>query len=288
MSLEVCHTIQGLRQRLKSVEPVAFVPTMGNLHDGHISLVHKARALAPTVVASIFVNPLQFGPKEDFASYPRTFERDCEMLEAAGCAVVFAPGVDELYPQPQTFRVKPDPVLGDVLEGAFRPGFFEGVCTVVMKLFQCVQPDFAVFGKKDYQQLMVIRAMVQQFAMPVEIIAAPTGRDEHGLALSSRNGYLSASELIEARQLNLQLRIMVNELHESGDELRTDLVDRIEQTARLALEQRGWLVDYMSIRHAETLTQIASSAPEAAQGRGLVVLGAAKLGKTRLIDNIEV
>jgi pantoate--beta-alanine ligase len=288
MSLVVCYTIQSLRERLTGAQPVAFVPTMGNLHDGHISLAHKARDIAPTVVASIFVNPLQFGPTDDFASYPRTFERDCEMLDAAGCSVVFAPSVNELYPQQQTFRVKPDPVLGDVLEGAFRPGFFEGVCTVVMKLFQCVQPDFAVFGKKDFQQLMVIRAMVQQFAMPVQIIAAPTGRDEHGLALSSRNGYLSASELIEARQLNVQLRKMVDALRNCGDELRIDAVDAIEQAARLALEERGWLVDYMSVRHAATLAQIAGSTSVIARDCSLVVLGAAKLGKTRLIDNIEL
>ena len=196
--MRVIHTLAELRATLAgpAASRPAFVPTMGNLHDGHLSLVRQARALvgpAVPVVASIFVNRLQFGPNEDFDRYPRTLARDCELLEGAGCDIVFAPDEAELYPQPQTFKVQPDPALADLLEGHFRPGFFTGVCTVVMKLLQCVQPQVAVFGKKDYQQLMVIRRMVEQFALPVQIVAAETSRAGDGLALSSRIGYRSLS-----------------------------------------------------------------------------------------------
>ena len=168
--MQVVSTIAALRERLAGVGPVALVPTMGNLHDGHLALVARAKASGATVVASVFVNRLQFAPHEDFDTYPRTFERDCALLEAHGCDVVFAPPERELYPEPQTFKVHPDTALADVLEGHFRPGFFIGVCTVVMKLFCCVQPSAAYFGKKDYQQLLVIRRMVEQFAMPIGIV----------------------------------------------------------------------------------------------------------------------
>ena len=209
--MRVISTLTELRAALADTGRPAFVPTMGNLHDGHLGLVRQARALVGPdrpVVASIFVNRLQFGPNEDFDRYPRTLARDCALLEGAGCDLVFAPDERELYPQPQTFKVVPDPALADLLEGHFRPGFFTGVCTVVMKLLQCVQPQVAVFGKKDYQQLMVIRRMVEQFALPVEIVAGETSRAGDGLALSSRNGYLNDAERAESVQLSLALQAL--------------------------------------------------------------------------------
>ncbi len=199
----ITHTIDELRQALAPYRRPAFVPTMGNLHEGHISLVRQAKPLGDVTVASIFVNRLQFLPHEDFDSYPRTWEADCAALQAAGCDVLFAPREADLYPQPQTFKVHPDPALADLLEGHFRPGFFTGVATVVMKLFACVLGQtggVAVFGKKDYQQLMVIRQMVQQFALPITIVAGDTARAPDGLALSSRNGYLSLQERQEAER----------------------------------------------------------------------------------------
>ncbi|MEX8520079.1 MAG: pantoate--beta-alanine ligase, partial [Leptothrix sp. (in: b-proteobacteria)] len=210
--MRIVHSITELRAALAGSTQTAFVPTMGNLHNGHLALVRLARQTQQArgehgpVVASIFVNRLQFGPNEDFDRYPRTLSRDAELLAGAGCDLVFAPDERELYPQPQTFKVQPDPALADILEGHFRPGFFTGVCTVVMKLFQCVQPRLAVFGQKDYQQLMVIRHMVEQFALPIEIIAGATDRAEDGLALSSRNGYLSEAERAEAVQLSRALQ----------------------------------------------------------------------------------
>jgi pantoate--beta-alanine ligase len=208
--MRVVHTIAELRQALAAVAPPAFVPTMGHLHDGHLALVKLAREQAQAqggpVVASIFVNRLQFAPHEDFDRYPRTLERDCDLLRSAGCNLVFAPSESELYPEPQTYKVQPPAELGDILEGAFRPGFFTGVCTVVMKLLLCVQPRVAVFGKKDYQQLLVIRGMVRQFTMPTEVVAGETMRDGDGLALSSRNAYLGEAERAEAPQLAAALR----------------------------------------------------------------------------------
>ena len=204
--MEIVDTIAGLRARLAGAGDVALVPTMGNLHEGHLALVDRARASGATVVTSIFVNRLQFAPNEDFDTYPRTFGRDCALLEATGCDIVFAPSERELYPEPQTYKVHPDAALADVLEGHFRPGFFIGVCTVVMKLFGCVQPTAAFFGKKDYQQLLVIRRMVEQFAMPVEIVACETSRAGDGLALSSRNGYLSVAERAQAVELSRALQ----------------------------------------------------------------------------------
>src|SRR3982751_1523837 len=199
--MRVIHSISGLRAALAGQARTAFVPTMGNLHEGHLALVREAAKQGGPVVASIFVNRLQFLPHEDFDRYPRTLARDCELLEGAGCDIVFAPDEAELSPEPQTFKVTPPAPLADLLEGEFRPGFFTGVCTVVMKLFQCVQPAVAVFGQKDYQQLMVIKAMARQFALPTEIIGAPTIRATDGLALSSRNGYLGADERAEATAL---------------------------------------------------------------------------------------
>ncbi|GAB1437059.1 pantoate--beta-alanine ligase [Sphaerotilus sulfidivorans] len=284
--MRVIHTLAELRATLAgpAASRPAFVPTMGNLHDGHLSLVRQARALvgpAVPVVASIFVNRLQFGPNEDFDRYPRTLARDCELLEGAGCDIVFAPDEAELYPQPQTFKVQPDPALADLLEGHFRPGFFTGVCTVVMKLLQCVQPQVAVFGKKDYQQLMVIRRMVEQFALPVQIVAAETSRAGDGLALSSRNGYLGEAERAESVQLSLALQAM-REAVLAGER---DIAG-IERRAADALAARGWAPDYLTLRRRADL--LPPSPEDLAAGTPLVALAAARLGTTRLIDNLEV
>ena len=284
--MRVIHTLAELRATLAgpAASRPAFVPTMGNLHDGHLSLVRQARALvgpAVPVVASIFVNRLQFGPNEDFDRYPRTLARDCELLEGAGCDIVFAPDEAELYPQPQTFKVLPDPALADLLEGHFRPGFFTGVCTVVMKLLQCVQPQVAVFGKKDYQQLMVIRRMVEQFALPVQIVAAETSRAGDGLALSSRNGYLGEAERAESVQLSLALQAM-REAVRAGER---DIAG-IERRATDALAARGWAPDYLTLRRRADL--LPPSPEDLAAGTPLVALAAARLGTTRLIDNLEV
>lgn len=272
----IANTIEELRGRLSASKRPAFVPTMGNLHDGHIALVKQARPLGDATVASIFVNRLQFLPHEDFDTYPRTWDSDCEKLRAAGCDVLFAPTEKVLYPEPQTCKVHPDPALADILEGHFRPGFFIGVCTVVMKLFQCVQPRVAVFGKKDYQQLMMIRHMVRQFALPIEIVGGETFRADDGLALSSRNGYLSRDERAEAVQLSKALRAMAEAVREGERDLAA-----IEARAMQSLAQRGWQPDYLVLRRRSDL-----QAPSA--GEPLVALAAARLGSTRLIDNLEI
>jgi len=272
----IANTIEELRGRLSASKRPAFVPTMGNLHDGHIALVKQARPLGDATVASIFVNRLQFLPHEDFDTYPRTWDSDCEKLRAAGCDVLFAPTEKVLYPEPQTCKVHPDPALADILEGHFRPGFFIGVCTVVMKLFQCVQPRVAVFGKKDYQQLMMIRHMVRQFALPIEIVGGETFRADDGLALSSRNGYLSKDERAEAVQLSKALRAMAEAMREGERDLAA-----IEARAMQSLAQRGWQPDYLVLRRRSDL-QVPSA------GEPLVALAAARLGSTRLIDNLEI
>lgn len=278
--MKIVHTIDDLRQALGTSHKPAFVPTMGNLHEGHIALVSQARTVGDACVASIFVNRLQFLPHEDFDSYPRTWEADCARLEAAGCDLLFAPREADLYPQAQTFKVHPDPALADMLEGQFRPGFFVGVSTVVMKLFSAVfgtRPGgVALFGKKDYQQLLVIRAMVRQFALPIEIVAGETRRAGDGLALSSRNGYLSEAERAEAVQLSRTLRDMVAALTAGSRDYAA-----IEAGAMDSLRRRGWKPDYMAVRRRSDL-QLPSGAD------ALVVLGAARLGTVRLIDNIEV
>jgi pantoate--beta-alanine ligase len=280
----IARTLAELRQHLQRFERPTFVPTMGNLHEGHLHLLQVAKPLGDVLVASIFVNRLQFLPHEDFASYPRTFDADCAKLREQGCDVLFAPDEAELYPQPQTFKVQPNPALADILEGQFRPGFFTGVCTVVMKLFMAVfagkAQGVAVFGKKDYQQLMVIRQMVNQFAMPMELVGVDTSRAADGLALSSRNGYLSAAERAEAVQLSMALRLLGNAALAVADDLASHL-PRLETQAIQALRQRGWQADYLCVRRRTDLqTPLA--------GDALVVLGAAKLGKTRLIDNLEL
>jgi len=273
--MQIARTIDELRQILDPHRKPAFVPTMGNLHEGHLALVKKAKPLGDVTVASIFVNRLQFLPHEDFDTYPRTWDSDREKLEAAGCDVLFAPTEKALYPEPQTYKVHPPAELADILEGHFRPGFFVGVSTVVMKLFACVQPRVAVFGKKDYQQLMIIRRMVSQFALPIEIVAGETERAADGLALSSRNGYLSPAEREEAVQLSVALKRMA-EAVQAG---RRDFA-AIEGEAMDALSKRDWKPDYLTVRRRGDL-----QAP--AEGDALVVLGAAKLGNTRLIDNLE-
>jgi len=279
--MKIISTIDELRDQLRGQLRTAFVPTMGNLHEGHLSLMRLARKHGDPVVASIFVNRLQFGPNEDFEKYPRTFQADVEKLEKEGVYVLFAPTEKDLYPEPQEYRVQPPDDLGNILEGEFRPGFFNGVCTVVTKLFSCVQPRVAVFGKKDYQQLMIIRNMARQFAMPTEIIGAETFRAEDGLALSSRNGYLSATERAEAPFLYQTLQY-VAERARAG---QTDLL-ALEGEAMERLAAHGWQPDYVSIRKRMNLQ--APNADEQAAGAPLVVLAAAKLGATRLIDNLEV
>ncbi|MDY0107568.1 MAG: pantoate--beta-alanine ligase [Giesbergeria sp.] len=282
--MHIVHTLPDLRAALAAHGQPAFVPTMGNLHDGHLALVRQAKPLGDVLVASIFVNRLQFLPHEDFDSYPRTLEADAAKLRAAGCDVLFAPRESDLYPEPQTFKVQPDPLLADILEGQFRPGFFTGVCTVVMKLFCAVfagkAQGTAVFGQKDYQQLMVLRRMAQQFALPIELVAGPTQRADDGLALSSRNGYLSEAERAEAVQLSLALRALAREAVAAAHALPEQRA-ALEQRAQQALAARGWQPDYLTVRRRHDLQP-----PQA--GDALVVLGAARLGTTRLIDNFEV
>ena len=279
----IVHTLADLRAALSGSHKPAFVATMGNLHQGHLDLVQQARALGDMTVASIFVNRLQFAPHEDFESYPRTLSEDAAQLKATGCQVLFAPAEAELYPQPQTFKVLPDPALADILEGHFRPGFFTGVCTVVMKLFQAVfagkAAGVALFGMKDYQQQLVIRHMVRQFALPIEIVTAPTRRADDGLALSSRNGYLSAEHRIEAVALSRALQQLALQAQQAAAEA----LPALEAQALQALNARGWQSDYLTVRRRTDLL-----APEGAlAGQALVALGAARLGKTRLIDNLE-
>ena len=279
--MKIISDIDELRDQLSGQLRTAFVPTMGNLHEGHLSLMRLARKHGDPVVASIFVNRLQFGPNEDFEKYPRTMAADVAKLEKEGVYVLFAPTEKELYPEPQEYRVRPPDGLGNTLEGEFRPGFFEGVCTVVSKLFSCVGPRAAVFGKKDYQQLMIIRNMARQMAMPTEIIAAETYRAEDGLALSSRNMYLSDSERAEAPELYKGLNFVAEEVRKGNLS-----VTELEQAAMRLLDGRGWKADYISVRKRANLQ--APDAAELAAGEPLVVLAAAKLGQTRLIDNLEI
>ena len=274
--MDLIHGVDELRKRLARERSVALAPTMGNLHAGHLSLVELARGRGECVVASIFVNRLQFDAGGDFDRYPRTLGHDCALLEQAGCHVVFAPDEREMYPEPQQVFVAPPPI-GATLEGEFRPGHFQGVTTVVAKLFNTVRPHAAVFGKKDYQQLMVIRAMVRQLAFGIDIVAAETVREADGLAMSSRNGYLSRDERVEAVRLHRNLQ-RVKEGVEQGKSDPAALAD----AARADLEAAGWAVDYVAVRRRVDLE------PPGMADRELVVLGAARIGKTRLIDNEEV
>lgn len=280
--MKVVHTIEDLRDQLRGQLRVSFVPTMGNLHEGHLALMKLARQHGDPVVASIFVNRLQFGPNEDFDRYPRTLQNDIDKLrDARDVYVLFTPDERELYPEPQSYRVQPPQELGDILEGECRPGFFGGVSTVVLKLFSCVQPRVAVFGKKDYQQLMVIRNMCRQFQLPVEILAHETVREQSGLALSSRNVYLQQTEREEAPQLFAALKFLQQQIQAGMHDIA-----QLEQIAIAGLNARGWQVDYIAVRRRRDLNK--PSHQEVAAGEPLVVLAAAKLGATRLIDNLEI
>ena len=274
--MKLVHTLAELRTALADYCHPAVVPTMGNLHAGHLALVRQAKPLGDVTLATIFVNRLQFAPHEDFDTYPRTLQADCTQLEAAGCDIVFAPSEAEFYPVPQTFKVQPPPALADILEGQFRPGFFTGVCTVVMKLLSCTQARTALFGKKDYQQLMVIRNMVQQFALLVNIVGGETQRADDGLALSSRNGYLNPAERAQAVQLSTALRELALAMRAGATNF-----EALGAHAMRSLAEKGWRPDYVEIRRQSDLQ------PPAA-GDALVVLAAARLGTTRLIDNLEV
>jgi pantoate--beta-alanine ligase len=283
--MKIISDIRELRDHLRGQNRASFVPTMGNLHEGHLSLMRLARQHGDPVVASIFVNRLQFGPNEDFDSYPRTMQADIDKLEKEGVYVLFAPTERDLYPQPQEYRVDPPQQLGDILEGEFRPGFFKGVCTVVLKLLSCVQPKVAVFGKKDYQQLMIIRQMAKQFALPVDIIPGETIRAEDGLALSSRNGFLSTEERVEAPELQKVLREIRTRVLDLS-ERNTHALKEIERIAIDMLVSRGWKPDYIAIRQQSDLSPATNESLQAEEP--LVILTAAKLGKTRLIDNLEI
>jgi pantoate--beta-alanine ligase len=279
--MQIISSTSELRNTLQEHTDVAFVPTMGNLHAGHIQLVEIAKQHAQCVVVSIFVNPLQFGANEDLANYPRTLKADCEKLYAAGATVVFTPGVEEMYPDfngvdlGQTMTINAPPIASELC-GASRPGHFEGVATVVMKLFNIVMPQFAVFGKKDFQQLFIIRELVKQFNLPIAIIAGETIRETSGLAMSSRNGYLTDAQKSKAAELQQSLKDIVYQI-QAGN---TDFAALADTTA-CALNADGWDVDYVSIRAQTSLM------PATTQDKQLVVLAAAKLGNTRLIDNID-
>jgi pantoate--beta-alanine ligase len=301
----IAQTLPELHAARLQLGACALVPTMGNLHQGHLSLVALARASGLPIVASIFVNRLQFAPGDDFDSYPRTLGADLDLLRQAGCDLVFAPHESDLYPQPQRFRIAPDPALADILEGHFRPGFFAGVCTVVMKLLCCVRPQVAVFGRKDYQQLLVVRRMAEQFALPIEIVGAETVRAPDGLALSSRNAYLDAKQRSEAAELYRALTTLVDNFRR-----RTAPLDELEAQASAQMVASGWVPDYLVIRRRADLQPpatpgkshqaMAGPADDASDGTAhdpvhdtagaegeWVALGAARLGTTRLIDNIE-
>jgi pantoate--beta-alanine ligase len=273
--MQIQTTIQDTRDALKNRGRIVFVPTMGNLHAGHIALVKQARAHGDTVVTSVFVNRLQFGPNEDFDSYPRTFKDDCEKLEAAGVDLLFTPGERDLYPEPQQYQLDP-PEIQNQLEGEFRPGHFRGVATVVLKLFNIVQPQTALFGKKDYQQLLILRNMARQLALPIEIIGGETVRAADGLALSSRNGFLTPAERAEAPRLARTLAEVRDAILRGDHDFA-----RLEHEAMAALDAHGWKTDYVAIRQQSDL-----QVPQAGV-RLLVVLAASRLGIPRLIDNLE-
>ena len=274
--MRIVRDIAELRRAAAGLPDLAFVPTMGNLHDGHLALVRLGRASARHVAASIFVNRLQFAPHEDFERYPRTFDADCAKLAAESVHLVFAPDETVLYPVPQQCIVEPPPIAGE-LEGRFRPRFFHGVATVVLKLFNCVQPRVAVFGKKDYQQLHIIHQMVAQLNLPVRIVGGETVRAADGLALSSRNQYLSAAERVEAIFLYQTLQGVRQAILKGERD-----IERLQMQAVEALVARGWKVDYVAVRNQSDLH------PVSQLQANLVILAAAKLGNTRLIDNVEV
>lgn len=274
--MNLFNDITALRNGLKHEQSIAFVPTMGNLHAGHLALIKQAKQLSDCVVVSIFVNRLQFSPHEDFDRYPRTFDNDCRLLSELNVKTVFAPNEEILFPTPQEFLLALPPVA-DILEGAFRPGFFHGVATIVLKLFNIIQPGLAVFGKKDYQQLYIVREMVRQLNLPVEIIAGETVRETDGLALSSRNQYLNTAQRAEACHLFQTLLQIKQEIISGCKDFLT-----LQENATNHLVQRGWKVDYISIHKCSSLL------PAHVNDKDLVILGAAWLDKTRLIDNLEI
>jgi len=274
--MDIIHSAVALRERLQREPNNVFVPTMGNLHDGHIQLIDIAKPRAACTVVSVFVNRLQFGPREDFDRYPRTLDADAARLKAAGVDVLFMPDEKAIYPEPQTFVVEPSD-LQYILEGAHRPGHFRGVATVVLKLFNLVMPHAAIFGKKDYQQYLVLRDMVKQFALPIEIIPAETVRADDGLALSSRNAFLSAAERKEAPRLYGVLRKIQAEIEGGARDFQ-----RLDQQAMTQLSSHGWQPDYVAVRRQADLRQTTE------RDRDLVIVAAARLGRTRLIDNVEV
>ena len=274
--MEIITDITSLRLRLKSEHYVVFVPTMGNLHEGHLSLIQIAKQKSGCLVASIFVNRLQFGQTSDFDQYPRTLTDDFKLLENYGVDVVFAPTEKDIYPVRQEFLIEPLP-LANILEGEFRPGFFRGVATLVLKLFNLVQPQLAIFGKKDYQQLCIMREMVRQLNLSIEIDVGETVRTSDGLALSSRNRYLNSEERTEAARLFQVLSKIKQEIETGNRNFK-----KLQDVARETLVSRGWNVDYIALRQGDTL------APVQVNDRDQIVLGAAKLGTTRLIDNLEI
>ncbi len=274
--MRTVHRVAELRSAIDDIGAVVLVPTMGNLHAGHLALVRQAQSLGLPVAVSIFVNPLQFSPGDDFDAYPRTLAADCGLLAAAGCDLVFAPAVTDIYPTAQRYAVVPDPTLADILEGESRPGFFTGVCTVVLKLLNLVRPRAAVFGKKDYQQWRVIEQMVTQLGLPVEIIAGETVRDADGLAMSSRNGFLTASERSTAPQLYAELTALANAVRAGNRDYAA-----LCEAAAQSLTTYGWTPDYIEVRTRRALA-------EPSAGEPLVVVAAARLGITRLIDNLEI
>ena len=274
--MQIHAAIPDLRAALRNCGRIVFVPTMGNLHAGHIALMEQARTHGDTVVASIFVNRLQFGPNEDFDKYPRTFADDGAQLRAVGVDVLFAPTEADLYPEPQQYQVDP-PEIQNQLEGEFRPGHFRGVATVVLKLFNIVQPEVAIFGKKDYQQLMVLRNMTRQLALPIEIIGGETVRADDGLALSSRNGYLTPAERAEAPRLSRTLQAIRSAVLAGERDFA-----KLEKAAVAELDGAGWQTDYVAVRRQSDLQ------PPTGNERALVVLAASRLGTPRLIDNLEI
>ena len=275
--MEIIQSIKEVRAWHARQKSVAFIPTMGNLHEGHLCLVDEAKKQADSVIVSIFVNPIQFGQGEDYQTYPRTMEEDIQKLTSKNVDALFIPTVEELYPHViQSFQVEP-PAIQNELCGAYRPGHFRGVATVVSKLFNIVQPDFACFGKKDFQQLFIIQKMVEELNFPIEIVPVDTGRADDGLALSSRNGYLTESERKQAPQLFCELNKIKTAI-ENGARNYAELT----QQAKQVLTENGWQVDYIEVRSADTLNTAHSDEQK------LVILGAARLGKPRLIDNLEV
>jgi pantoate--beta-alanine ligase len=274
--MRIIQNVADMRALLHSAQRPVLVPTMGGLHEGHLSLIRLARMQKRPVVASIFVNRLQFGPGEDFKRYPRRLARDAKLLQSAGCDLLFSPSESEIYPTRQELLLQPPKGLADILEGAFRPGIFSGVCTVVLKLFHIVQPHSAVFGKKDFQQLLLVSNLVSQLALPIEVIAAETVREPDGLAMSSRNSYLKEPARLKASQLHGALQRIRSDI-EAG---RRDW-KKLERTAMVALKAKGWKPDYVAIRRLDNLQKPSISAP-------MIVLAAASLGGTRLIDNLEL